>query len=158
MDIWIHPDLRYQQLPLQSSKYFLVTNNYYLKFNSVNGQFAADVRYNSIINTLNLPDSLYYYGWNHLILFNQVTSDVPPNTNIFINLKGSFSSASLLTTVAGVSNISLNKICFCNNGDTGTNCCDITTAPTWMDMWYRDLRIWDGSKINNWSVLGVQNL
>jgi len=143
---------------MQTTKYFLITNNYYLKFNAINGQFAADINFNLQINTFNLPDSMYYYGWNHLILFNQVTSDAIPNTNIYINLKGSFSSNSLLKTVTGISNISLNKICFCNNGDTGANCCGINLAPTWMDLWYRDLRIWDGAKINNWSVLGVKNL
>ena len=72
IDLWIHPDIRYQSLPIQTTKYFLATTNYYLKYNFINGQYAADVRYNGVINTLNLSDTIYNYGWNHLILFNQV--------------------------------------------------------------------------------------
>ena len=154
ISVWFHPDLRFQTVPPTSNSNFFLTDNHNLYYDIVSSTFKVGINTNnnSQYQTYALGDSVNYYGWNYLILANQ--PDGNGNTNITASLKNSFFSLNTFSTnVTGLINCS--KICFCHN-DIITNCCGFNNIK-WMDLWYKDLKIWDGSKVNVWSIIQNYN-
>ena len=139
IEIWFHPDLLTQEDKPLYTKYFFTTNNHHMYFDVNTQQFMLKV-YNDkgSQSTFNLNQKIYYFGWNHLIFYSheKLIKDTIMTT-FTVSLANNLIDVG---TITGRS--TANKICFCNKDE---NCCDKLTGVTWMDVFIRDIKVWDST-------------
>ena len=146
IEVWFHTDLLTQEEPPLYTKYFFMTNNHQIYYDVLKQQFLLKV-YNeeNIISTFNIMQKIYYFGWNHLILYTkeEVIKEVI-YTTFTVSLANNLIEVG---TIQGRS--SANKICFCN---TDTNCCDRLSKAVWFDIFVREIKVWDARYVNYYTI------
>jgi hypothetical protein len=152
IEMWIHPDLMYQNVPPITNSYVLLTENHQIYYDVNSKNYKLSVASSGSTKTYDISENLYYYGWNHVILSNVLVNS-GADTKLQVSFNNNFfsSTANSIGYLAGTT-IPTRYICFCNI-DTGVNCCGMTTSITWMDIWIKDLRVWDGNYASVWTVL-----
>lgn len=152
IEMWIHPDLLYQNIPPLVNSYLLLTNNHQIFYDSISKKYKLSVKVGVTTKTYDISENLYYYGWNHIVLSNTLVNSAT-DTKLQVSFKNNFfdSSGNSIGYLPGTT-VEINKICFCNI-DTGDKYCGMTTPITWMDVWIKDLRVWDGNYATVWSAL-----
>ena len=139
IEIWFHPDLLTQEDKLLYTKYFFTTNNHHMYYDVNEQKFLLKVyNENGAPSTFNLNQKIYYYGWNHLIFYSHeyVNKDI-------IYTTFTVALANILIDVGTIEGRSTaNKICFCNKD---LNCCDRLSGVTWMDMFVKEIKVWDSN-------------
>ena len=139
IEMWFHPDLLTQEEKPTKTKYFFSTNNHHMYFDLSTQQLMLKA-YNEkeFVSTYKLNQKLNYFGWNHFIFY--VYEENIKNilyTKFSLSLTNNFIYIGL---IEGKS--TANKICFCNKDE---NCCDRLSGVTWMDLFIRDIKIWDSN-------------
>ena len=139
IEIWFHPDLLTQEDKLLYTKYFFTTNNHHMYYDVNEQKFLLKVyNENGAPSTFNLNQKIYYYGWSHLIFYSHeyVNKDI-------IYTTFTVALANILIDVGTIEGRSTaNKICFCNKD---LNCCDRLSGVTWMDMFVKEIKVWDSN-------------
>ena len=138
IEMWIHPDLLTQKIPPVYQSHLLMTDKHQLYFDTNDDEYKVKITDNNLITTFPLGQKISYYGWNHLI-FASLTKLGEQLTEISVSVTNTFVSVG---SVNGQTNI--NKLCFCNKDE---NCCGVSNV-LWMDMFIRELKIWDASIVN----------
>ena len=115
-----------------------MTDKHQLYFDTNDDEYKVKITDNNLITTFPLGQKISYYGWNHLI-FASLTKLGEQLTEISVSVTNTFVSVG---SVNGQTNI--NKLCFCNKDE---NCCGVSNV-LWMDMFIRELKIWDASIVN----------
>ena len=139
IEIWFHPDLLTQEDKPLYTKYFFATNNHHMYYDIKTQQFMLKV-YNDkgTASTFNLNQKIYYFGWNHLIFYS--------HENVVKNVILTTFTVSVANNLIDVGTIegrsTANKICFCNED---LNCCDRLSKITWMDMFIKEIKVWDSN-------------
>ena len=96
-------------------------------------------------STFNLNQKIHYFGWNHLVFYShEHKSKNSILTTFTVSLANNLID---IGTIEGKS--SANKICFCNKD---TNCCDRLTKTTWMDMFIKEIKVWDAQYVNYYTI------
>ena len=146
IEIWFHTDLLTQEEPPLYTKYIFMTNNQQIYYDVSKQQFILKV-YNDegIVSTFNLNQKIYYFGWNHLILYTkeEMVKEVIYTTFI-ISLANNLIETG---TIQGKSNA--DKICFCN---TDNNCCGRVSNAIWFDVFIREIKVWDARYVNYYTI------
>ena len=146
IEIWFHPDLFTQEDKPLITKYFFATNNHQMYYDVDSRQFMIRV-YNQrgTQSTFKLNQKIYYFGWNHLIFY----SHEQKNKNSILTTFTVSLANNLIDvgTIEGKS--SANKICFCNKD---TNCCDKLTGVIWMDMFIKEIKVWNAQYVNYYTI------
>ena len=146
IEIWFHTDLLTQEEPPLYTKYIFMTNNHHIYYDVVKQQFILRV-YNDegIVSTFDLMQKIYYFGWNHLIVY---TREELVKGVIYTTFVVSLANNLIeIGTIQGKSGA--NKICFCN---TDKNCCDRVTKATWFDVFVREIKVWDAKYVNYYTM------
>lgn len=151
ISIWMHPDLSNTSVPPLKKSYFFMTDVHHFFYDNTSQKFVSTIGVTGSSSDYEVSSGIYFYGWNHIILYNQSTSS---SSNIYYANDNNFFSKSSLIATTNVLQIS--KICFCNN-KTGGTCCNSPAEVYWMDMFYKKLRIFNGNRINVWSVIQFEN-
>ena len=70
IEMWFHTDLLTQEEPPLFDKYLFMTDNQHIYYDVLQQKYMLKV-YNTggIPSTFELGQKIYYYGWNHLILY-----------------------------------------------------------------------------------------
>ena len=146
IEIWFHTDLLTQEEPPLYTKYIFMTNNQEIYYDVSKQQFILKV-YNDdgIVSTFNLNQKIYYYGWNHLIVYTkeELVKEVVYTTFI-ISLANNLIETG---TIQGKS--CANKICFCN---TDSLCCGRVSKAIWFDVFVREIKVWDARYVNYYTI------
>ena len=146
IEIWFHTDLLTQEEPPLYTKYIFMTNNQQIYYDVSKQQFILKA-YNDegIFSTFNLNQKIYYFGWNHLILYTkeELVKEVIYTTFI-ISLANNLIETG---TIQGRS--SADKICFCN---TDSNCCGRVSKAVWFDLFIREIKVWDARYVNYYTI------
>ena len=139
IEIWFHPDLLTQETKPAINKYFFATNNHHMYWDVNTQQLMLKAfNDNNRAETLKLNQKISFYGWNHLIFYAYEETD--KNT---LYTKFSLSLANEFIYIGHILGKSTaNKICFCN---TDLNCCDRLNKVTWMDLFIREIKVWDSN-------------
>ena len=146
IEIWFHTDLLTQEDKPLYTKYFFTTNNHHMYYDVNTQQFTLKV-YNikGTSSTFNLNQKIYYYGWNHLIFYSHEKLVKDSILTTF-----TVSLANNLIDVGTIDGRSTaNKICFCNKD---TNCCDRLIGVTWMDLFIKEIKVWDSNFVNYYTI------
>ena len=137
IEMWFHPDLLTQETKPFISKYFFATNNHHMYFD-VNTQELTLRAYNvnGSTTTFKLNQKIYYFGWNHFI-FHAYEEVIKGKlyTRFSLSLANNFIDIGALEGKS-----TANKICFCTTDD---KCCDRLKKLTWMDLFIREIKVWD---------------
>lgn len=156
LSIWMHPDLTRQTVPPDKESYLFLTDRHQVYYNKLELKYKLKILNNasalssSTYTDHNLNTSIYYYGWNHIILYHYPSTSDSSKSSIYFGFDNNFFRKESYIGDYDKSNVS--QICFCNI-ETAANCCGISSPITWMEMFYKKLRIFDGTKINVWSVM-----
>ena len=146
VEIWFHPDILTQETKPAINKYFFATNNHHMYFD-VKTQRLMMRAYNEneFSVTFNLNQKLSFFGWNHFI-FHAYEENIKGTlyTKFSLSLANNFID---IGTIEGKS--SINKICFCN---TDINCCGRLTNITWMDLFIREIKVWDSTFVQYFTI------
>ena len=146
IEIWFHTDLLTQEEPPLYTKYFFMTNNHHIYYDVLKQQFILKV-FNeaNTPSTFNLGQKIYYFGWNHLILY---TREQFVKDTIYTTFTVSLANNLIdVGTISGRS--TANKICFCNKDN---NCCDRVSKVLWFDLYYREIKVWDAKYTNYYTM------
>ena len=146
IEIWFHTDLLTQEKPPLYTKYFFMTNNHHIYYDVLKQQFILKV-FNeaNTPSTFNLGQKIYYFGWNHLILY---TREQFVKDTIYTTFTVSLANNLIdVGTISGRS--TANKICFCNKDN---NCCDRVSKVLWFDLYYREIKVWDARYTNYYTM------
>ena len=93
---------------------------------------------NNNFETFKLNQKISFYGWNHFIFYAyEETENGKLYTKFSLSLANKFI---FIGSILGKSNA--NKICFCNSD---LNCCDRLDRVTWMDLFIREIKVWDSN-------------
>ena len=146
IEVWFHTDLLTQEEPPLYSKFIFMTNNHQIYYDVTKQQFMLKVYgENGIISTFNLLQKIYYFGWNHLILYVKEEEKKSVFTTTFI-----VSLANNLIEVGSIQGRSpANQICFCN---TDRNCCGKVSNALWFDLFIREIKVWDPKYVNYYTM------
>ena len=146
IEIWFHTDLLTQEEPPLYNKYLFLTNNQQIYYDVLKQQYMLKVFSSEGTNSnFNLMQKIYYYGWNHLIIYTK--EEIIKNiyyTTFVVSLANKLIE---IGTIQGRS--SANKICFCN---TDKNCCDRVTNALWFDLFIKDIKVWNGKYVNFYTM------
>ena len=146
IEMWFHPDLLTQEERPKKIKYFFATNNHQMYYDTSSNQlllnaYKDEESDNDIFSTFNLMQNIYYYGWNHFIFY--VHEEIIENK---LYTKFGLSLTNVMIDIGMIEGKSTaNKICFCNRDDF---CCDRLSMITWMDLYIKEIKIWDSNFVN----------
>jgi len=146
IEIWFHTELLTQEEPPLEDKFLFLTNNHQIYYDVLKGAFMLKV-YNTdnTPSTFNLNQKIYYYGWNHLIIY---TREEVTKGSIYTTF-----TVSLTNNLINVGNIkgrsTANKICFCNEDN---NCCDRVSKARWFDVFVKEIKVWDARYTNYYTL------
>ena len=146
IEMWFHTDLLTQEEPPLYTKYIFMTNNQQIYYDVLKQQFMLKVYNDEGIETsFNLMQKIYYYGWNHLILYTkeELVKGVIYTTFI-VSLANNLIE---IGTIQGRS--SANKICLCN---TDTKCCGRVSKAVWFDLFINQIKVWDARYVNYYTI------
>ena len=146
IEIWFHTDLLTQEEPPLYNKYLFLTNNQQIYYDVIKQQYMLKVFSSEGTNSnFNLMQKIYYYGWNHLILYTkeEIIKSIYYTTFV-VSLANNLIE---IGTIQGRS--SANKICFCN---TDKDCCDRVTKALWFDVFVRDIKVWNAKYVNFYTM------
>ena len=146
IEMWFHTDLLTQEEPPLYTKYIFMTNNHQIYYDVTKQQFMLKV-YNDegIVSAFNLLQKIYYFGWNHLILYTkeELIKGITYTTFV-VSLANNLLE---IGTVQGRS--SANMICLCN---TDNNCCGRVSKAIWFDVFIREIKVWDAKYVNFYTM------
>ena len=146
IEMWFHPDLLTQEELPTKTKYFFSTNNHHMYFDLTTQQLMLKAyNENGFFSTYKLNQKINYFGWNHFIfyLYEESIKNIL-YTKFSLSLANNFIYIGL---IEGKS--TANKICFCNKDE---NCCDRLNGVTWMDLFIRDIKIWDANFVQFYTI------
>ena len=146
IEIWFHTDLLTQEEPPLYTKYIFMTNNHQIYYDVQKQQFMLTI-YNDegIGSTFNLNQKIYYFGWNHLIVY---TKEELVKGVIYTTITVSLANNLIeVGTIQGRS--SANMLCFCN---TDSNCCGRVSKAKWFDLFINEIKIWDAKYVNYYTI------
>ena len=152
IEMWLHPDLLTHEIKPAIQKYFFTTNNHHMYFDVNTQQLMLKVyNENGLSSTFKLNQKLSYYGWNHFIFYVHQES-----IKDIVYTKFSLSLANKFIDIGAIEGISTaNKTCLCNKD---IDCCDRLSGVIWMDIFIRDIKIWDSSFANFYTINEVSKL
>ena len=132
-----------------------MTNNHKIKYSTVPIlSYSWSSGTSTFLNTANFNsnDSFNRNSWNHLIFANDVIST---NTNYYCTFRNLiYSNGSTNQPIDTKSVMTpLTNIYFCGSDNSIPQC----TGVSWIDAYYKNLRIWDGNWTNMWAVLQLFN-
>ena len=149
VQMWFHPDLLTQKNPPIYKQFIFLSDTIQIYFDYDMQQYVLKSLTNNLISINELGMNIYYYGWNHLIIISKtIHRNNAYYTQFNVSLTNSFSNVDL---VNGINTIS--KICFCNIDE---NCCGSETNATWLDMFVKDLKLWDARYVASKSLFDFQ--
>jgi len=146
IEMWFHTDLLTQEEPPLYDKYLFMTNNQHIYYDVLKQKYVLKV-YNTAEtpSTFELGQKIYYYGWNHLILY---TSEKFVKDTIYTTFTVSLSNnLNDAYTISGRS--TADKICFCNKDN---NCCGRVSKALWFDVFIKEIKVWDAKYTNYYTI------
>ena len=145
IEMWFHTDLLTTEEPPLYTKYIFMTNNQHIYYDISKQQFVLKVYSDNTISIFNLMQKIYYYGWNHLILYSK---EELTKGQIYTTFSVSLANNLIeIGTIQGRS--TANKICFCN---TDNNCCDRVSKAIWFDLFIREIKVWNAKYVNYYTI------
>lgn len=155
ISVWIHTDMSRQVFPMTQIRHFFLTDTYSLYWDHIESKFKIGIKTGAFLTPFDISSFLYFNGWNHLIVATKPKPLTVKTTSVYASIDNNFFKPQ--TFIGDIDeNLVLTKICFCNY-DWGINCCNIPSPVFWMDMFYKKMRVFDGAKINIWSVIEFEN-
>ena len=145
IEMWFHPDLLTQNNPPLENQYIFMSDSSAIYFDYYSQKYKLKTITDNFISINELGFNIYYYGWNHLIIISKSTIiNGLTYTEFNVSIANSFVNVDL---VSGINTIS--KICFCNYDE---NCCGSDIIVKWLDMFIKDIKLWDARFIGIYSL------
>lgn len=150
IDVWIYTDLFFSPTTIPTNSVIFLTNNHKIVYGSppkLNVNWSAGA-FTDTIN-FNTNDSFSRYNWNHLIFANILQGT---NTYYYASFRNQLYPDATQPLANKAYTTPLTNIYFCNNDNSISKC-----SGTWIDAYYKSLRIWDGNWTNIWAINQVNN-
>lgn len=158
VEVWIYPDMRFYGdfIPngindFAADQVAFMTNNFQATYNQAGAGDTLHYNWNGagFANAINTNDRLNNKAWNHMILY----VDFDGGYNVYYSYINQHypDDPAPLVNGAGQAATSLSNIFFCSGETAGTipQCQGVT----WIDAYYKDLKVWDAQYANVWSVV-----